>query len=67
MNISCFQARHHSIDFMAAEVSAAYLATGHGVDVRIWKGDKHCMSLLVLLTFDLNMYMPQMIGKDTEF
>jgi hypothetical protein len=40
MNISCLQAEHHSIDFMAADASAAYLATGHGLDVRIWTGDK---------------------------
>jgi hypothetical protein len=43
MNISCFRAEHHSIDFMAADASAVYLATGHGVDVRIWKGDKRRM------------------------
>jgi len=35
MNISCFEAKHHFIDFMAADVSAAYLATGYGVDIRI--------------------------------
>jgi len=43
MNISCYQAKRHLIDFMAAELSAAYLATGHGVDVWIWKGDKRRM------------------------
>ena len=30
---------------MAADASAIYLATGRGADVRIWKGDKHRMSL----------------------
>ena len=49
MDTSCFQAKNHFIDCVAAEVSAAYLATGHGVDVRIWKGDKRCMFLPVLL------------------
>jgi hypothetical protein len=51
MNINYFQAKNHFIDFMAAEPSssAVYLATGCGVDVRIWRGDKHRMSLLVPL------------------
>ena len=49
MDISCFQAKNHFIDCVAAEVSTAHLATGHGVDVRIWKGDKRCMFLPALL------------------
>ena len=51
INISCFQVKHHYIDFMAAEFSTAYLATGRGVDVRIWKQDKRRMFLPVLLYF----------------
>lgn len=74
MNISCFQAKSHSIDFMAATAesssAAVYLATGCGADVRIWRGDKHCMSLLVLLLENdvkLYTYILQMIGKDKAF
>ena len=68
MNISCFQTKHHSIDFMAAEFSAAYLATGCGVDVQIWKGDKSRMFLPVLLYIFLTyLYLPQIIGKDRAF
>ena len=67
INISYFQEKHHFIDFMAVDISAAYLATGHGEDVRIWKGDKHCTSSTPCQCFsllvDLHMHMPQMIGK----
>ncbi|KAH9010834.1 WD40-repeat-containing domain protein [Lactarius hengduanensis] len=40
MNFTYFRADNHTIDFMAVDPSADYLATGAGVDVRIWKGDR---------------------------
>jgi hypothetical protein len=40
LKLNCFQAKCHTIDFMAADASTVNLATGHGVDVRVWKGDK---------------------------
>ena len=49
MNISCIQAKSHLIDFMATDISSVYLATGHGVDVRIWKGDVECCMFLPAL------------------
>jgi hypothetical protein len=30
---------------MAADPSTGYLSTGSGLDVRVWKGGKRCMSL----------------------
>lgn len=42
INFSYFRADDHTINFMAASPSAIYLATGAGVDVRIWKGDRRC-------------------------
>jgi hypothetical protein len=53
MSLSCFRTQRHTIEFMAVDASTSYLATGSGLDVRVWKGDKHCMSfetfLLLLL------------------
>lgn len=40
MSLCCFRARLHTVDFMASDASAVYLATGRGADVRIWKGDR---------------------------
>jgi hypothetical protein len=41
MELNCIRAKHHTVDFMAIDASAVYLATGCGADVRIWKGGKH--------------------------
>lgn len=49
MNLCCFRAKLHTVDFMAVDASAIYLATGRGADVRIWKGDKRRMPLPVSL------------------
>ncbi len=43
MKFTYFRADNHAIDFMAADSSARYLATGAGVDIRIWKGEKYCI------------------------
>ena len=51
LNFSCFQAKDHIVEFMTADPSAIYLATGCGEDVRIWKGGKHCMSLPISLLY----------------
>lgn len=58
MNISSFHVKSHSIDFMAAESSSSTvrLATGCGVDVRIWRGDKHRMFGPVLLQMLLTIH-----------
>ncbi|KAI9457246.1 hypothetical protein BJY52DRAFT_1273588 [Lactarius psammicola] len=40
INFTYYRADGHIIDFMAIDPSAVYLATGAGVDVRIWKGDR---------------------------
>ncbi|KAI9434626.1 WD40-repeat-containing domain protein [Lactarius indigo] len=40
INLSCFRAQHHAIEFMAADASTGYLSTGSGSDVQIWKGGK---------------------------
>ena len=45
MNFNCFRTQHHTVEFMAADASTSYLATGSGLDVRVWKGDKRRMSL----------------------
>ena len=47
MNLNCFHTQHHTVEFMAADASSStsYLATGSGLDVRVWKGDKRRMSL----------------------
>ncbi len=49
MNLCCFRAKLHTVEFMAADASAIYLATGHGADIRIWKGDKRRMPLPISL------------------
>ena len=51
MNLSCFRAQHHTVEFMAVDTSTCYLATGSGLDVRVWKGDKHRMSSYTSLRF----------------
>lgn len=49
IHLSCFRAQYHAIEFMAADTSASYLSTGSGLDVRVWKGGKHRMSLSIYL------------------
>jgi hypothetical protein len=43
MSLTCFQAKDHTVDFMAIDVLSDYLATGCGMDVQIWKGGKRRM------------------------
>jgi WD40 repeat protein len=58
MNLNCFRAQHHTVEFMAADASISYLATGSGLDVRVWKGDKCSTSLRLSLHLSLflNIY-----------
>jgi len=42
LKLNYFRSKCHTIEFMAADASTVNLATGHGVDVRVWKGDKCC-------------------------
>ena len=65
MLLNCFRAKLHTVEFMAADASAIYLATGHGRDVRIWKGDGCRMPLPVLLYFFAHLLVHQMNGVDT--
>jgi WD40 repeat protein len=51
MNISCFRAQRHTVEFMASNASTRCLATGSGLDVRVWKGDRHRMSCYVFMCF----------------
>jgi hypothetical protein len=51
MKLSCFRAKRHAVNFMAADASSVYLATGCGVDVRVWKGDKQCTFVPISLCF----------------
>jgi hypothetical protein len=43
MSLTCFRAKHHTVDFMAIDVFSDYLATGCGMDVQIWKGGRRRM------------------------
>ncbi|KAI0245890.1 hypothetical protein BJV78DRAFT_1158298 [Lactifluus subvellereus] len=40
LKLNCFWAKHHTVDFMAADASTVNLATSCGMDVQVWKGDK---------------------------
>ncbi len=66
INLSCFRAQHHAIEFMAADASTSYLSTGSRSDVRVWKGGKHRMSSSVSLCL-IYLHILQMIGKDMGF
>jgi hypothetical protein len=48
LKLNCFRAKHHTVDFMAADASTVNLATGCGMDVRVWKGDKCRMPTLLV-------------------
>ena len=59
MNFCCFRAKLHTVDFMAADASGIYLATGCEADIWIWKGDKHCMSLAAAFCALFTMHIRQ--------